>query len=251
MSIPETLTSFTLKAEATDNETGIAKYEFYVNDELKETIETSEQTTNYTVREIDTGDTNCYVIVYDGLGNVSKVEAIGTTKLYLWKTYRVIETVSYEIDQKDLSTGWVKYSTRFKTTNKSCMVMCFNNTNGKWHLWNTASGGSYANNEFFNLLACCVFAYRNNAHRYGCYLIDNSADPSSWLDSYCCVVGWHRNGTTYMCEHCFDLIRYTSRKVSNIKKGEATGNYVTDANLTRYKTGDVINGLYYEYIGIT
>jgi len=91
-SVAESVTSFTLKAIATDNETGIVKYEFYVNDELRETIETNEETVSYTVNDANTGNTNCYVIVTDGLGNETKQTVVGTTKLYKWNTYYAVTT---------------------------------------------------------------------------------------------------------------------------------------------------------------
>jgi len=53
------------------------------------------------------------------------------------------------------------------------------------------------------------------------------------------------------CCYCFDVVRYTLKRNVTQKKGSATGNYVTDSNPTRYKNGDVIGGLYYEYAGTT
>ncbi len=88
-SMPVSETSFTLTVTASDMYSSLDKCEFYVEGVLKETKDILEASTDYTVVEVDTGDTNCYVIVTDSLGNETKQTIIAKTKLYTWSSYTV------------------------------------------------------------------------------------------------------------------------------------------------------------------
>ena len=62
-------TTFTLTATGADEESGVAKYEFYLNGVLEKTIETTEGTATYNVTGKTGGQSYKYkVIVYDAVG---------------------------------------------------------------------------------------------------------------------------------------------------------------------------------------
>lgn len=95
-SIPVSATSFTLTATANDAHSGLKECKFYVNGELKSTEDISSGTASYTATEMNTGNTSCYVIVIDNLGNEAKQTVIGKTKIYSWYRYTTIDKYSVE-----------------------------------------------------------------------------------------------------------------------------------------------------------
>ncbi len=128
-SIPVSETAFTLNATAHDNETKVVKYEFYANDTLQTTIDTEEETASFTVTDMSTGNTNCYVIVTDALGNTTKATTTGTTKLYAWERWSAIETKRYNVVQDGTDTVWNRYSICSYTSYKIC------STTGDFEMW--------------------------------------------------------------------------------------------------------------------
>ena len=75
-----TETGFTLTATGADGESGIAKYEFYLNGTLEKTIETTEETATYDVTGKTAGTSyTCKVIVYDNAGNPKESNIITVT----------------------------------------------------------------------------------------------------------------------------------------------------------------------------
>ena len=72
--------TFTLTATGADGESGIAKYEFYINNTLEKTVTTTEGTATYNVSG-KTGGTSytCKVIVYDNAGNHKESNIITVT----------------------------------------------------------------------------------------------------------------------------------------------------------------------------
>lgn len=95
---PISETSFTLTATAKDNETQVEKYEFYVNDELKKTINSQEQTVSYQITDVNMGSYNCYVITTDSVGNTQKTSANGKTQMYTWEKWSINETRTYKLN---------------------------------------------------------------------------------------------------------------------------------------------------------
>ena len=73
-------TTFTLTATGADEESGIAKYEFYLNGILEKTIESAEGTITYNVSGKTAGTPyTCKVIVYDNAGNPKESSTITVT----------------------------------------------------------------------------------------------------------------------------------------------------------------------------
>ena len=109
---PVSESSFTLTATAHEGETEIAKYEFYVDDKLVKTVETSEETATCNVIDIKTGDSySCYLLVYDKLGNKSETRITSRTQLYYWELYNTSSSYEWEYELVDTSLrywnpGW-------------------------------------------------------------------------------------------------------------------------------------------------
>ena len=98
--------SFTLTATASDSHIGtIATYKFYVNGTLKSTQTTSSRTASYTVTGATMGETNCYVIVTDSLGNPTTKTTTAATKLYTWEMWEISDDVAYEKEVLGSSSG--------------------------------------------------------------------------------------------------------------------------------------------------
>lgn len=97
---PETITSFTLTATAQDNETKIAKYDFYVNGNLEKTVPIEEgqndQTATCTIEGNTLKNVACYVIATDILGNPSQQKTTtASTKLHTWECWSSNRTPIY------------------------------------------------------------------------------------------------------------------------------------------------------------
>ncbi len=106
---PVSETSFTLTATASDRHSGIEKYEFYIDNQIvssqNEQIYTWEGPTAVENKE-------CYVIVYDKLGNANKNNTKARTKLYTWKVWNAVAngtTTLYTIGE-ELKTWTTSYS---------------------------------------------------------------------------------------------------------------------------------------------
>ena len=89
--------TFTLIATGADGESGIAKYEFYLNGTLEKTIETTEETATYKVAG-KTGKTNytCKVRVYDNAGNYKDSSEIIVTTVT--PEPKIGDFVNYSVD---------------------------------------------------------------------------------------------------------------------------------------------------------
>ncbi|MCI8272593.1 MAG: hypothetical protein HFJ55_00730 [Clostridia bacterium] len=83
-----------LSATAQDVGLGTVKFEFYVDEVLKDTqtftATTSKVTKNKTITGLTTGSHNCKVIVYDAKNNTSDKTITGTTKLYAWEKWEAV-----------------------------------------------------------------------------------------------------------------------------------------------------------------
>ena len=118
---PVSYSSFTLKVEAQDKESGIVKYEFYVDGEKKETKEIAEIKENneqtLTVNNIAYGSHNCYVIVTDKLGHTTRKDIVAKTLLdttaptitSFTATKYSATGITLSATAKDTGTGIVKF----------------------------------------------------------------------------------------------------------------------------------------------
>ncbi|MCI8272472.1 MAG: hypothetical protein HFJ55_00110 [Clostridia bacterium] len=102
-STPVSESSFTLNVTANDANSGIERYEFYVENNLKETIEIEGNTAAYMVRNMSMGTYNCFVIVTDKLGNQTKVitKETARTKQYTWEQWNCSSEKTWDL----VSTG--------------------------------------------------------------------------------------------------------------------------------------------------
>ena len=96
-------TSFTLNATASDSHVGtISSYKFYVNGTLKSTQTTSSRTAKYTVTGATMGETNCYVIVTDSLGNETTRYATAKTQMYTWERWDIYTPNEYTKTESEI-----------------------------------------------------------------------------------------------------------------------------------------------------
>lgn len=100
-------------SNAQDNESGIEKYEFYIDNSLEKTITTNLGTAEYEKTGATTGKTySCYVIAYDKAGNSKKSETI-TVKTISYvnsvnaTAYRGQNGSIYEIAIEGANIGYV------------------------------------------------------------------------------------------------------------------------------------------------
>ena len=95
---PKSGTSFSLTSKANDAQVGILKYEFYINNQLKETVKEFTDTATVTLDIGTVSDTvNCSVKVYDENGNFSEKSVIASTYLHTWWVYTITNVYYYEL----------------------------------------------------------------------------------------------------------------------------------------------------------
>ncbi|MCI8273635.1 MAG: hypothetical protein HFJ55_06110 [Clostridia bacterium] len=99
-SAPVSENEFKLTAKASDVESGIERYEFYVGGVLKETVTTNEQTATYNFARGSMGEEECYIKVFDIAGNMEQISTSARTKMYTWEMWSVDFDVSYS------ESGW-------------------------------------------------------------------------------------------------------------------------------------------------
>lgn len=103
-STPVSESSFILTATASDMYSEVKECKFYINGELKEAKDISSGKASYTATGVNMGNTNCYVIVTDVLGNETKQTGVGTTKLYTWEKWSTTSTLVWQKESKTRST---------------------------------------------------------------------------------------------------------------------------------------------------
>jgi len=71
-----------------------------------------------------------------------------------------------------------------------------------------------------------------------------------WFNNYCKIVEAHRC-VTCTSFYCFDMQRMIGIRNVTYTKGKETGKYVRSNKKDDFQTGQVVRGIYYEYIGLT
>ena len=99
---PISETSFSLTATATDEHTEIEKCEFYVARQLKSTKKVIEEVISYTYLGEEMSKEDCYVIVYDGAGNMTKQEIEARTKMHQWIKWNTAMRKEYSWEKGEL-----------------------------------------------------------------------------------------------------------------------------------------------------
>ena len=128
-STPTSVTAFTLLAEAND-EAGIKQYDFYVNNKKYTTVTTSEGTATCNVTGAITGNTSCYVIVTDNLGNSTKKTVTAKTKLYAWEKWNTDITYKWKIEKKNLLVSNYRHSTSNSNPDYEAYCVEFDSSTG-------------------------------------------------------------------------------------------------------------------------
>ncbi len=130
VSTPVSETSFTLTVTASDNHSGVAKYEFYIDGIKADSKLSAEKTVTYSWSGNEMADNkDCSVAVFDTAGNKNSISKKSRTKLFHWKVYYPIVKPSY--GKVYVSSG------SFTDYYKSCMWESFDtepecDENGNW-----------------------------------------------------------------------------------------------------------------------
>lgn len=221
--------SFQLIANATDEYSKIARYDFYINDTLEETITTAEETTTYEVNKEEMGETPCYVIVTDNAGNSSKQEIVARTMMHTWAKNNVITTTTY----KPILTDTV-YERAYK---------CLGYAEAKWEVLDDAR------------LDKKTGTWKKEGTETRSYLGWGGVDV--WLPAYGPVQLQYagtepgpRIGNYYTNYYCYNAIVLSSEAINEYSKGtENLGNVYSNLLETYPQNGEQ-DRFWYEYIGI-
>ncbi len=225
-STPVSENSFTLSATASDNETQVTSYKFYVNDELKETIETNEDIASYTETGEDMGEVKCYVIATDRLGNETKQTVTARTQMYTWERWNVIATKIYK--QAVGSIVSTNYRVFANTGTSFLYRTIFNNTTG-----------SYSQGSRFT-----CFGQIGSTYVYG---KGSSAQQNGAL-YYCYLGSQNSYGSIFKC---YKIYRATSELSSSVdSKGTIQYEDATSTSSTEYPTNGKSGEYWYVYKGI-
>lgn len=119
---PVSETEFTLTVNATDRQSGIVRYEFYVEGELKNVQNIVEETSSYTWNGTEMAKKECYVKVTDNAGNVARKDVEARTLMHCWATYNSIATIHYKAVRGNY-VGRINYTT--STTSKPVCISSF------------------------------------------------------------------------------------------------------------------------------
>lgn len=224
-STPISETSFKLDATAKDAESGIQKYEFYINDELVKTIETAEESATYTVENKEMNEYNAYVMISDSAGNQTKQAASAKTKMHTWEKWNVNTSNKYTLGSGvttkiNVTDASVTYYT---TTSYS-----LNQTTGKFYM----AGTKY-------------IVSRSDDWTPGLYL---------WIEGL-----WEEpDGTSYLMkivshpswEFQASIMKYTTNVETTYSKGSNQYSDVTSNSSLTYPTNGKSGSYWYVYKGI-
>ena len=222
-STPVSETSFTLSATGKDNESGIKKYEFYVDNQLKSTQTTNEETVTYNVEDTSMGEYNAYVIVTDIAGNVTKNEVTGKTLIYTWEKWNVEEISVYKLQENGTGTEHYTTSSIKRLVYKS---YAFDNKTGYLE-------GREAENRWVSNW------YHRNEALFSMYEISGKS------------MKHYRGGGINPKEANYDYVKYVvSKESTTYNKGTRRYADVTSANASEYPSNGRSENYWYVYIGI-
>lgn len=228
-STPVSETSFTLTATASDSNVGeISKYEFYVNGELKETKESTDITVSYIVTDASTGNTSCYVIVYDSLGNASEQKKVtGKTKLYTWSKWNAQATTRYS-----QAVGSILKGNFSASVNTGILGWAYNIN------FNTCTG-TYSRGTY--CYAC--YGYICTGYVYGM----GTSTPYNGATYWCYLGSETSYGSTF---RCWDVYRATANGTTTYSKGTTQYTDVTSTSSSEYPSNGRSGSYWYVYKGI-
>ena len=195
-------TGITLSATARDTGTGIVKFEFYIDNVLKETqscsATTSSVTKSKTITGLSTGSHNCKVVAYDAENNSSNKTVLGTTKLYAWEKWDVKETRKYKINE--VPDNDTKYSLG---NNTRIYRAALNEETGKFY-WHEQTSTSYWTTNINNWTTSEIGSYwikystgGEYAYRYWGTMEDGSGETAFRRYSSVAEVTYSKGTTSY------------------------------------------------------
>lgn len=230
-STPTSDTSFTLTATASDNESGVAKYDFYIDGIKVDTQVTTEGTATYTWKGMEMAkNKNCYVIVSDGVKNQKKeIYENACTMLYTWEIYNVKNDNEYTIKYGDGERVEMKHS----------------NYTGK----NPVYSSVRADNESGRIVGVGNTKYLFNSNPTSSlspgYEIKNSTTVWYWYESSTGVIGPDK-GKEYMRRKVgkLELVKSTPSCGSSLK------GIIQDTRFDAFKEGNDGNGSWYISKGV-
>ena len=221
---PISITSFKLTATATDTHVKkISKYEFYVKGVLKNTQTTTNTSASYTATGAATGNNNCYVIVSDSLGNTTKKDIVGKTKLYVWERWSFNSTTIYEEPPfaYEPKKNFLMNSRDFVGITN---IKCVNAENGYWQIQSNKSAGSLNLGNYFA----------------------QSSRVGSWVNTI------YRVYSIPIGSSNMNITGIEFKAVRGVKYSKGTTKYtdVTSTNKSAYPTNDKSGSYWYVYKGI-
>ncbi len=179
-------TTFTLTATGADGESGIAKYEFYINNTLENTVTTTEETATYDVSGKTAGTSyTCKVIVYDNAGNSKESSEITVTTKTAGvdpeTVAKIGDFVNYSVEVDSNGNGTIEEGETYDKwrildfdNNGHMEIVCYNGPIKKF------SGKSdYCN--AIRILNDASAPYKNGTYGYSArHLGSNPSSPSSY-----------------------------------------------------------------------
>ena len=239
-------TGITLSATAQDVGLGTVKFEFYVDNVLKDTqtctSTTSSITKSSTITGLTTGSHTCKVIVYDTRNNSSSKTTSGSTKLYAWRKWNCTSKKQYEYETNGSEVWTIKCSIEDDCAYKK---MSFNTETGVFTVSVHGSKDSYRNASGLigNYLIRNVLPYYANSDSSQTGTICYKIDSIDWSKS-------KKHSTYDYYENVVaTMIRYVSVEKSIYFKGSIDYGIVTSTSSTEYKSGERnSDGFWYERI---
>jgi len=233
-STPVSETSFTLTATASDNKSGIGKYELYVDGiKVEYQIETN-GTITYTWNGTGmTENKECYVIVNDTLGNSSKKEISARTLLYTWDIYTAVHTYKYwwsswsggDSEYSIIASNESSYSQRFAYTEEPTID-------------DPTKTGTTMHGKQVRITRENLYTYRN-------LYTDGVIDAKKY--SYTRCVGTPNSGNWIVYFKVYERRRLES---DNWSKGNKTGTYAYSSQRSKYPNDGKSGSNWYVYCGI-
>ena len=184
-------TTFTLTATGADGESGIAKYEFYLDGTLEKTIETTEGTAIYNVTgKTAEKDYKYKVRVYDKAGNYKDSSVISVTTIKAEPKIGDFVNYSVEVD----GVTYEKWRILDFDNNGHMEIVCYNGPEfflgelGSISI--TESKSDYAN--AIKILNDASVPYKNGKYGYGTrHLGSNPSNPSSYATIHLSYVKYY------------------------------------------------------------